>query len=155
MLNRRKVIEKDNFEWQDEGVACWLLNENIIPSSRIFLPCKIKEKSIRPNSEFIKVFLDDQRYLMELKVKKRYLFQRSMTANLPESKISELADYYQSEMSLFQSNVVDLLQEDEFKTLSKALNHSQRRTPRENQQRNERLYSIRNISNAQCKELDV
>lgn len=137
MLNRRKVIEQDNFEWQDEGVPCWLLNENIIPSSRIFLPCKIKEKSIRPNSEFIKVFLDDQRYLMELKVKKRYLFERSPTTNLAESKINELTDYYQSEMSLFQSNVVDLLEEEEYKTMSKPLNHSQRATSREDKQRDD------------------
>ena len=91
MLKRRKTIEKLNQQWMVPDETCWLFNDSILPSSRVFLPCRIK--TVRPSEpEYAKVLLDDQRYFMELKVKRRFLFRRTPFAEgqkVPTPKLME------------------------------------------------------------------
>ena len=130
MLNRRKSMENPDYSWQVKNAPCWLLNDNILPSSKMFLPCRIKELNPIQRSEFIKVLLDDQKYLMELKVKKAFLFQRSeglkkninKKSNLLESKMSQIDEenYKTNSLydSMFGSNPMDQIKEDLYASLS-------------------------------------
>ena len=132
MLNRRKSIETQSFSWQIKDAPCWLLNDNILPSSRMFLPCRIKEQNPIHRSEYIKVLLDDQKYLMELKVKKGFLYQRSegsreksrKKSNLLESNMKGIQeeDPVRSSIydSMFGSNAMDQIKDDLYASLCKA-----------------------------------
>ena len=132
-------METEDFTWQIKDAACWLLNDNILPSSRMFLPCRIKEKNPIHQSEYIKVLLDDQKYLMELKVKKAFLYQRSegskkkagKKSNLLASNmkgIEEEEDPNSSSMydSMFGSNAMDQIKDDLYASLCKIISNFDR-----------------------------
>lgn len=131
MLNRRKSLESKDLSWQVKDAPCWLYNANILPSSRVFLPCIIKGECVKANSEYIQVMLDDQKYLMELKVRKKYLFQRTVSTDANPSQKNELLasrmkDIQEEEYltnsnydSDFGNNMIDAIKEDLYMSYGK------------------------------------